>query len=68
MLVFHSGLAVIPSEVEESRRITLRQGQGILRIRFAALRMTREIILTQRRASCRCARSPIALLVTINDD
>ena len=32
---------VIPSEVEESRDITLRQRHGILRLRFAPLRMTR---------------------------
>src|SRR5262249_52993689 len=31
---------VIPSEVEESRRITFEYSHGILRLRFAPLRMT----------------------------
>src|SRR5437899_2476019 len=34
---------VIPSEVEESRRIISRYCHGILRLRFAPLRMTRKI-------------------------
>src|SRR5204863_9586827 len=33
---------VLPSEVEGPRGITLRQRSGILRLRFASLRMTRE--------------------------
>src|SRR6478672_2379768 len=35
-----SALTVIPSEVEESRGENLRQFRGILRLRFAPLRMT----------------------------
>ena len=31
---------VIPSDVEESRGITARQRNGLLRLRFASLRMT----------------------------
>jgi len=33
-------MAVIPSEVEESRGVTTRNRCGILRLRFASLRMT----------------------------
>jgi len=34
------GIAVIPSEVEESRDVTVRYRRGILRLRYAPLRMT----------------------------
>jgi len=35
-----NNLIVIPSEVEESRGHTEKQFRGILRLRFASLRMT----------------------------
>jgi len=38
---------VIPSKVEESRGITTAQFRGILRLRFASLRMTGAVVVAQ---------------------
>src|SRR5262249_3211660 len=43
-------------------------GCGILRLRFAPLRMTCDMILGRGCASCRSARSPIALLAAMTTE